>query len=738
VGTTTLGSPRTRALLGSFAPAMVIVVLSLILFPVPAGVAVQGLILGLLGAMIAVGMALIYRANRILNFAQGELGTAPTVLVVCLVVYAGWNYFLALSVGIVGAVLLGALVELAVIRRFFRSPRLILTVATLGLAQLLSLGAIFIPLIWGKRPATNQIHFPVNFYFTIEPIRFSSDYVVALVVAPLALVGVALLLRFTSIGVAIRASAESADRASLLGVPVKRLQTVVWALAGLLSFLGVFLQAGIQGLPVITTLNLSVLLASLAALTLGNLTDLPAVAVSAVALGLLQEGITWKYKTNPEMVEPILALVIVVCLLVRKVGATRADQDRSSSWNVSDEVRPVPHELRSLPEVRAVRWGGAALVGIVALALPWWLGVGDQLKATAAVVFVIITMSVVVLTGWAGQVSLGQMSFAAFGAAVGAYATQHWNLDLSLTLLLAGVVGAAVALVVGLPALRLRGFFLAVTTLAFAMATSAYLLNVEHFSWVPDPNTVVDRPHLFGGINLDSQRTYYYVCLAVLGLAVLAVRGIRRSRTGRVLLALRENERGAQAFGINVLRAKLTAFAISGFLAAVGGCLLVHLLGGFSPDTYAPDQSFVVFIAAVVGGLGSLLGAALGSLYLKGAQWWLPGAQWQTLASSAGVLLVLMIIPGGVGDLVYKGRDAALRWVADRRGIIVPSLVADSRRPDEVSGPEAASELLAVQAADDIVAVDLDPEPQPDPAGATGSSASESSASESRATGIRP
>ncbi len=276
-------------------------------------------------------------------------------------------------------------------------------------------------------------------------------------------------------------------------------------------------------------------------------------------------------------------------------------------------------------------------------------------------------------------------------------------------MLLAGLVGAAVALVVGLPALRLRGFFLAVTTLAFAMATSAYLLNVEHFSWVPDPNTTVPRPHLFGALNLDSQRTYYYVCLGVLALTVLAVRGIRHSRTGRVLLALRENERGVQAFGINVLRAKLTAFAISGFLAAVGGCLLVHLLGGFSPDTYGPDQSFIVFTAAVVGGLGSLLGAGLGSLYLKGSQWWLPGAQWQTLASSAGVLLVLMIIPGGIGDVLYRGRDAALRWVAERRGIVVPSLVADSRPPDRVSGTEAAAELEAVQAADDLVAVGLEP-----------------------------
>src|SRR5260370_24058643 len=268
--------------------------------------------------MVAVGMALIYRANRILNFAQGELGTAPTVLVVSLVVYAGWNYLLALSVGLVGSVLLGALVELAIIRRFFRSPRLILTVATLGLAQLLSLGAVFIPMIWGQQPATNQVHFPLTVHFTIEPIVFSADYLVALIVAPLALAGVAALLRFTSIGVAIRASAERADRASLLGVPVKRLQTGVWSVAALLSFTGVFLQAGIQGLPVISTLNLSVLLAALAALVLGNLTDLPAVAVSAVALGPPQPSVTSRNPREPPLVQPVLGLALLPCLLVRK------------------------------------------------------------------------------------------------------------------------------------------------------------------------------------------------------------------------------------------------------------------------------------------------------------------------------------------------------------------------------------------------------------------------------------
>jgi branched-chain amino acid transport system permease protein len=679
----TISSPRLRAAVSTFAPALAILAVQLVFFPLPKGMAFQGLILGLLGALVAVGMALIYRANQILNFAQSELGSAPTIFALCLVFYAGFNYFVALTIGAAAAVLVGCVVELAIIRRFFRAPRLILTVATIGLSGLLGVAGLFIPAIWGGRPTTIQVQFPVTVRFVIDPIVFSADHLVALVVAPLALVGVAVMLRYTSIGIAIRASAERSDRAALLGVPVKRLQTVVWAVAALLSFIGLFLRAGIIGLPIGLGFSFTILLSALAALMLGKLTELPTIALAAVALGLLEQGIVWNNERNPELVDPILALVIVVCLLARKIGSTRVETDTASSWQATDEVRPLPLELRHLREVRLVRWAAGAIgVGLL-IAMPSLLAgsTGNLVKASAIVIFVIITMSLGVLTGWAGQVSLGQMSFVAFGAATGAYATQTWHLDLGIALVLAGLVGAAVAVVVGLPALRLRGLFLAVTTLAFAMATSSVLLNRKYFEWVP--NKRVERPKLFGAIDLSSQRSYYYLCLACLAVLALGIQGIRRSRTGRVMLALRENERGAQSFGINVVRAKLLAFALSGFLAAFAGCLLVHLLQAFSQDLYGPGQSFVVFTSAVVGGLGSMLGAALGALYLRGGDWFLPGPRWQQLASAIGVLLVLLALPGGLGDLVYRLRDGWLRWVANRRGIVVPSLLADVAVPAE-------------------------------------------------------
>jgi branched-chain amino acid transport system permease protein len=271
----------------------------------------------------------------------------------------------------------------------------------------------------------------------------------------------------------------------------------------------------------------------------------------------------------------------------------------------------------------------------------------------------------------------------AVGAVVGAIATATWQVDLSLALIAAGLAGAVVAVVVGLPALRLSGLFLAVTTLSFSLACSNYLLNRKEQSWIP--RDVVEARPLFKRFDLTSEAAMYEFVLVVVVLGFLAVAGISRSRTGRVLRAVRDNERGAAAYSISVVRAKLTAFAISGFLAAVAGCLLVHVNGSYTEKPFVVSESLGVFTAAVVGGLGSLPGALLGALFLNGGQWVLSD-EWRLLPSALGVLFVLLALPGGLGGLLYRWRDAALRSLATSRGIVVPSLVADAGGDD---APEA-------------------------------------------------
>jgi branched-chain amino acid transport system permease protein len=267
-------------------------------------------------------------------------------------------------------------------------------------------------------------------------------------------------------------------------------------------------------------------------------------------------------------------------------------------------------------------------------------------------------------------------------------------------MVIAGALGAVVAIAIGIPALRIRGLFLAVATLAFTFACSSYFLNRNYFKWMPDQFTNLPRLPLFGRVSLESADRYYYFSVAVLLACIFAVRGLRRGRIGRVLIATRENERGVQSYGINVTRAKLVAFAASGFLAAVAGVLMVHQQGALYQDLADPQSSIAVFVMVVIGGLGSMTGVFAGAIYLQALAWFKGSAPqslqgvFQLMGSGVGLVIILMFLPEGVGSLVYRARDRLLRELADRRGIIVPSLFADMAVPDE--------------APDDVMLVDLE------------------------------
>jgi branched-chain amino acid transport system permease protein len=318
----------------------------------------------------------------------------------------------------------------------------------------------------------------------------------------------------------------------------------------------------------------------------------------------------------------------------------------------------------------------------------------------------------VVLTGWAGQVSLGQMAFVGVGAAVGGALTSHRGWDLALAAAVAGVAGGLAAVVVGYPALRRRGLTLAVSTLAFSLFVWSYFLNRtvytgSYANWLPEAQ--IERGTILG-IDISSETSMFFVSLVVLALALAMVVGLRHSRTGRVLIAIRENERAARAYGVNATRTGLAAFALSGFLAAVAGALYVHQQTGLSPDALKPEASLTLFTMVVIGGLGSLPGALLGATYVFSVEFFLP-PEWQFLATGVGLLLVLLLFPSGFGGVLADVRDGALRRVAKRRGLIVPSLLADVRVEDlEEAPPEpvlaAAGEIAEL--ADEAGGADVD------------------------------
>lgn len=646
-------------------PAVLVLAVQVVWFPMPLGGVVSGVILGLLGALGAVGLALIWRANRVINFSQGDLGAFPATLAVLLVTLAGLPWLLGLVAGLGAALLTGLLADVLVIRRFHRSPRLILTVATIGLSQVLAFASLALPDLWGEGPAIRSLPAPFTWSMEVGGVVFDANDLIALVAAPILLAVVAALLRLTDTGVAVRAAAERSERASLLGIPVRRLEAQVWILATVLSYCSVVLTAGVASLPFGIGLGLTVLLRALAALVAGRMTHLVAISATAVALGVLEAGIRWNTGAS-WLVTPFLAALIVGSLLLERRGTSRVDRDDTSSWRTAGDVRATPFQLARLPEVRAVRLLVGLAVAGLALGLPLVIGTNGQLKAGVVVVFATIGTSIVVLTGWAGQVSLGQMAFVGAGGSVGAWIMVDRGWDPVVAMVLAAVVGAVVAVAVGLPALRLRGMYLAVTTLALSLAASDWIFSNKVADWIPRGS--FPRPALFGSVDLDSPLRIYYFALAVLVAAVVALRGIRQSRTGRVLVALRDNEAAATAYGISTTRAKLTAFALSGAVAAVAGVVLVISQGAFRDVTYGPDQSLDVFVATVIGGLGTLAGAVIGAVYQRGAQWLLP-APWSFLATGVGVLLVLLSMPDGLGGLAFRTRDRFLAWAARRHGV---------------------------------------------------------------------
>ena len=444
---------------------------------VPGGTVVYGAILGSLTALMAFGLVLVYKANRVINFAQADLGAVPASFMISLIALEGWPFWYALVVSLIAAVALGSAIEFVIVRRFSRAPRLILMVVTVGIAQLLAGFGVALQFFMGAELPVQTLAPPFDFSFEITPQIFHAPELVAVVSTVLAVGGLWAFLRFTSIGIALRASSESSDRASMLGVNVGLTHNIAWILATVLATLSLILRAGIIGLPLGPAFGPSVLLVALTAAVIGKMENFVAIFLASCGLGAVEQIVLWNTGSS-ELIAPILFVIVIVALLLqRRNKESRVEDQAISSWQNAANVRPIPRELLALPEVKwTLRAMRLLFVGFLIL-LPFLLSEKDTNLAAAVLIYAMIAISLVLLTGWAGEISLGQIAFVAIGSAAAGAANVHWQLDPLLSFVLAGAVGAVVSVVIGLPALRIRGLFLAVTTLAFAVMTSSFLLN---------------------------------------------------------------------------------------------------------------------------------------------------------------------------------------------------------------------------------------------------------------------
>ncbi|MEA2724672.1 MAG: hypothetical protein QOH59_2443, partial [Gemmatimonadales bacterium] len=655
----------------------------------PLEAVIPGLILGGLGALTAMGLVLIYRSTRIINFAQANMGGIVATLVVLLVTIAHWNFWLACAAGLVGAVVLGSWIERAFIRRFVTAPRLILTVVTIGIAQLLAAGTLLLQSAFGASDRIGSIvpfKTPIAGGLNVGSVVLNGGSLLALGVVPLVLGGLVHFQSRTDAGIGARASADSMERAELLGIPVQRLGMLMWVIASVMSALGAILTASTQGFQSTLLPGPQTLVVPLAAAVVARFDSLPVAFGTSIAIGVLQQAIFWSYPQS-SVVDLAIFGIILVALLLRRRAETRVGGEDLGGFVALSEPRPLPAQILKLPEIRSARIGGLAFGMFVCAVVPFFLDSTALTFFAFVSIFVILAASLVVLAGWGGQVSLGQFAFAGLGAGTTGWLLTSFHASLLVCLAASTLVGVVAALLIGLPALRIRGLYLAAVTLAFAVPASSFFLSSLHFpSFTPD---LVTPPVLFGRFDLSSPRPFYYFCLIMALIAVGVARNFRQTRIGRAAVGARDNERMVEALSVSVTRIRLATFGVSGALAGLAGGLYVLAYRGVPFGGFAPVLGLEAFAMVVVGGMGSLWGAVLGALYIYLSQYFL-GAAAQLVVAGGGIITVLQFAPGGLAQASHRLRDVFITRILRQHGLSPNLLYA---RPEEKEKEEASLDL---------------------------------------------
>jgi branched-chain amino acid transport system permease protein len=599
----------------------------------PLDLAEAGLTVGAAAALSGIGLVVCYRATGVLNLAQGAIAMITAYAVRQTIVVWHWPRAVAVPACLlVFAPAIGWALDATVFRRLQRrgAGPVETLVATLGVFVLL-VGIAF--LLWGPTPLGDA-----------PSLLPSSPWALLAVVAVLG-AAVAAVGRWTAFGTQVRAVVDNRRLAELSGVDADRVSSVGWAFGAFTAGLtGAVLAPGLRldpyGLPLLV-------METMAVAVIAGLRSVGIAVASALTLGVLQSELTqfhpggWAQSLLQAVGANLFALALLVAVLVlplRFAGSERR------AYQAVLTGPPIMASTEASPRAFATRIGCAAL-----LLLPFAFRPDDLRAALQVPALALVLLSIVVVTGYGGQVSLGQAGYAGLGALFTGLLAGGGVLGLPafptpVALLVAVLVAAPLGILVGWPAIRRRGLALALTTFAVGTAISRLVFQQP----AATTGVVLDRTGLLG-----QDRFFYGLELALLAAALLLVRALRRGRIGRALGAMRDHEAGAAASGVDVPRLKLLAFVVGAALAALGGGLLG--LGGqaFDPNAFDPVLGLIWFAAVVVFGADSAVGAVLAAALLVGLD---TGTVAGVSTAVVGALALLLgrMPPGGLAGLARR------------------------------------------------------------------------------------
>lgn len=608
-------------------------------------------------AIAGLGLTQVYRGSGVLNLAQGALAFVSAVTFVKANSDWGWSPWLAALVGVLLATLLGFLIHVLVMHPLRQAANLVRVIATLGVFAIVQQG---VPLLFGADFQKLKIHsfYPSGHVDLGSSVTLSYDRLIVLCVT----VVIGGLLWVTStrtrFGLATRASAENALISSSIGVSPETVGAANWSVGAALAGI-----AGVLLIPIVNTMAppplIFLVVPGLAAAMIGRFSSYWLTIVGGLGVGIGQSLLT-RYQSSILPTDIASgwpdALPFLVIILVLVIGGT-----------------PFPRRgevVARLPRVGRSSMRATTSFAVIAVAAGLCALASSSLAGALATIggLAIVGMSLVVVTGLAGQTSLAQLSISGVAALIAGRLSGQAHWPFLLVLLVATIAGAMVGLLFALSSLRTRGPTLAMATLGVGIAIEAVVLKNGTLTNGGFSGTPIDPPTIFGiDVNgVEHPGRYAAVVVIFLGLAAVAVNNLRSSPTGRRLMAMRSSERAALATGISLTGAKLAAFTIGAALASLGGILMGFQFTDVTYQQYGLLSSLMLVIFSLIGGIGYVMGPVIGAaLSPTGIVAWLFAdhdsiERWLVVLSGFTLIMTLISYHNGLAS-AFAGVRARIR-----------------------------------------------------------------------------